>query len=70
MPIEKETLKQILDFYITLSEINNVIDQKNQAVKNNMFEKAAELRDQEIKLKKSLPTTDYFKVLRSKLDEE
>ena len=70
MSIEKSTLKCILDFYITLSEINDVIEQKNNAIKNQTFEKAAELRDLEVKLKRSLPTTNFFRELRNKLDEE
>lgn len=69
MLIEKEILKQIIDYYIILSEINDTVTAKNNAIRNQSFEEAAKMREREKDLLKSLPSSDYFKDMRNKLDE-
>jgi protein-arginine kinase activator protein McsA len=70
MSVEKEVLKRLLDWHILAVEIDKIKDAKIQAIKDHTFEKAATLRDQELKLAKLIPTLDNFKLLRSQLDEE
>ena len=61
MSIEKEILKQIVDYYIILSEINDTVTAKNNAIRKQSFEEAAKMREREKDLLKSLPSSDYFK---------
>lgn len=70
MSIEKEILKQFLDFHIILAEINSTVEAKNQAIRNQIFEEAAKLREKEKSLYALLPKIDDFKEMRNKLDEE
>lgn len=64
--IEKAILA-ILNYHIKIAELNNVVQEKNNAVWNGFFEKAAELRDIEDVLRKELTTVEQLKEIRDQI---
>jgi hypothetical protein len=57
----------LLDYLITIQEVNAINDKKTKAVKEQRFDDASILRSQENVLLKSILTLDELKALRDKL---
>ncbi len=64
----KRAVCVVLDYMLTIGEINNTIDQKNKFVENKKYEEAAKMRDKEKKLRAITPNMDELKKLRDALN--
>lgn len=63
-----EVLKKVLDYILYICELNQVRRKKTEAVRNQMFEAAVLLRDEERRIESLLIPFDDFKELRDKLN--
>lgn len=68
METEKELIKAVFDFMIKVVEINKNSNEKHNAVLNQDFELASELRKKGTELALQLPSIESMKELRAKLD--
>lgn len=65
--MEKELIKQVFDYLIKMVEINETIKNKTNAVKDQNFALASELRSSELLLIESLPSLESMKEIRNSL---
>jgi len=65
----KEIVKEIIDYLIIRSQLDELIPEKNEAVRKQDYEIAAKLRDDEKKLREKLDlkNSSYLLGLRNKL---
>lgn len=66
--MEKEIIKKCLDFIILIAELDEVKLRKHYAVKDQNFELASQLRDEEKKLLAEVPTLEEIRNLRNNLN--
>ena len=66
--MEKDIIKKCLDYIILLAELNEVQRLKHCAIKEQSFELAVKLRDEERELQSKIPTLEEIKNLRSVLN--
>lgn len=64
----KEILNDLIDIFIIHTELSEINKAKNEAVKDQKFEEAVTLREQELELIKKLPTLGYLKELKFNLN--
>lgn len=65
--MKKEIIRTCLDYFILVAEINETVKQKNVALRNQDYELAVKLRDEEKTLTEKIPTLEELKNLRDKL---
>lgn len=66
---ETEIIKMLFDYMITVVELSDTQRLKNIAIKEQDYETASLLRSKELEIQNSLPSVQYMKDLRSKLNE-
>lgn len=66
----KDVLNELIDVFICHSKLTQVYTDKNEAIKNQEFEKAIELRDLERELIARLPTIEAFEIMKDKLNKQ
>lgn len=67
MTPETEIMRKILDYFLKVCELNEVIRQKHEAVKAQSFELAVKFRDEEKKLLLEIPGYEELKEMRQSL---
>jgi hypothetical protein len=68
--MKEDVLKISLDYILRLLELNEVRRMKDEAVKNQSFNLALEIRDKEVELLKTIPTYEDLKAAREMLNSE
>jgi hypothetical protein len=68
--MKEDVLKTCLDYILRLLELNEIRRMKDEAIKNQSFNLACEIRDKELELLKILPTYDDLKAARDLLNNE
>lgn len=61
--MENEIVKEALKTILTFIEISRVVSLKNEAVKNQDYQKAYDLRCKEVELQSKLPTEERLNEL-------
>lgn len=65
--MKEEVIKEVLDHFINIIELDIITKAKERAVKQQDFAEAASLRDKEVVLIGKLPSLEQIKELRNKL---
>lgn len=68
--IFKEAVKTVIDYFVVISQLNEVVNSKNGAVKRDDFKDAAFWREKERELHSKLPTSANFISLQEKLKKK
>jgi hypothetical protein len=69
MKPEIQAVIKMLDFHIYITELNDIIEKKNIAVRNQNFDQAALLKNKENELRNLLPKIEEFKELKEELSK-
>jgi hypothetical protein len=63
-----DAIKKGIDYILLVSELSQVVREKEAAVKSQDFQLAVEIRTKEEELRRQLPTSDELKEVRESLN--
>lgn len=65
----KEVLNTMLDYFILIGELDEIRDKKQAVIKEQKYQEAVAIRDEELRLLKLLPTLMDFRGMKEQLNK-